>query len=323
MDKTQILSLIQEKIKEGIITSDDVQKVIHRDDTYKVHSSTAKNITNIFYVIGALIVIIGAVILTVQYWDEIGFAGRVLVTLGISLVTYLSALFMKESSQRVLSQVLFVISAVLAPIGVIVFFKELSIDFNSLQQTLSAFFLSLIFLSALWYTKRNILVLISITFATWGYYALLGHMFSMTSDLTKWATMILGVSYILIAQYYQYKTVAIDTTEHKEKKSVENIVYGIGTIAILAPSIFLGGIFDLLAIALIFASSYASVFVKSKAMLMCAALFLVVYIIKITSDYFVDSVGWPLSLMVIGFLIIGIGYGTLYLSRQYIPAKTI
>jgi hypothetical protein len=320
MDKTQILSLVQEKIKEGIITSDDLQKVMHEEQESK-QAHVTKNITNIFYIIGALIILIGAVILTVQNWDDIGFIGRVLVTFGISLATYLPSLFLRDSINRILSQVLFLVSAILAPIGIVVLFSEFDMNFGSLEQTLSAAALCLIFSIAFFYTKRNILVIISMFFATWGYYALLGHLFSMTSDLTKLATMIFGVSYILLARYYQDRLTAVDSAERKERRSVENILYGIGTIGILAPAIFIGGIFDLLAIALIFAAFYASVFVKSKAMLIFAAIFLITYVIKITSDYFVNSVGWPLALIVIGFLIIGIGYGTLYLNRRYLTNK--
>lgn len=320
MDKTQILSLLQEKIKEGIITPDDLQRVMHEEQESK-QAHVTRNITNIFYIIGALIILIGAIILTVQNWHDIGFAGRILVTFGISLATYLPSLFLRDSMNRILSQVLFLISAILAPIGIIVLFIEFDMKFGSLEQTLSALALCFVFSIAFLYTKRNILVIISMFFATWGYYALLGHLFSMTADLTKLATMILGVSYIFLARYYQERLASADSVERKERRSVENILYGIGTIGILAPSIFIGGIFDLFAIALIFAAFYASVFVKSKAMLIFAAIFLITYVIKITGEYFVDSVGWPLSLIVIGFLIIGIGYGTLYLNRKYLSNK--
>ena len=321
MDKTQLLSLIEEKIKEGIITPEEIEKYIH-PITEKKESSMAKNITNIFYVIGALIVIIGAVILTAQYWDEIGFMGRILVTLGIALVTYVSALFMKGSENRILSQVLFVIAGVLAPIGVLVFYREFDIEITSMVQTISAFALFAIFVTAFMYTKRNIVVLLSLGFATWGYYALLALLFPVDSELAKWATMILGITYLLVAYYYDVQMPTIDSSERKEKRSVKNILYGIGSVGVLAPAIFLDGAFDLLSIPILFSAFYASTYVKSKAMLLAAGLFLVIYIIKMTSEYFVDSISWPLALIVIGFLVIGVGYGTLYLNRKYISEKS-
>lgn len=317
MDKTQLLSLIQEKINEGVITPEEIQKSIHLEDTKKT-TFAVKNITNIFYVIGALIVVIGAVILTAQHWDDIGFVGRVLVTLGIAITTYVSALFMKGSEHRILSQVFFTMSAVLAPVGILVFVREFDMDFGSLEQTIVAFALGLIFITAFIQTKRNILVLLTLGFVSWGYYAMLALLFPISSEIAKCATMILGVMYLLIAYYYDMEKSTIDASERNEKRSVKNIMYGIGTIGVLAPAIFLDGVFDLLSIPLIFAAFYVSTYVKSKAMLLSAGLFLIIYLIKMTSEYFVDSISWPLALIAIGFLVIGVGYGTLYLNRKYI-----
>lgn len=40
------------------------------------------------------------------------------------------------------------------------------------------------------------------------------------------------------------------------------------------------------------------------------------YILKITSEYFADSLGWPLALMIAGFGMIGVGYLTVYIKRK-------
>lgn len=318
MEKQLLISLIQENIKSGTITVEEIEKILKlSDDTQKGNIFT-RNITNIFYIIGAVIVVIGAIILTAQYWDEIGLFGRLLVTLGISVVVYISALRMKGVEHRILSQVLFTISGVLMPLGVGVWLQEYKIEFDSLLQTLTAFSLFGIFLAAFLYTKRNILVLFNLAFATWGYFAIFAWLFDMNSDLAKWATMVLGIVYLCIAYYYDSQKSSNDSYEIKEKASVKNIIYGLGSIGVLAPSLFLGGLFDFLSIALIFGMFYLSTFVKSKATLLASALFLIIYIFKITSKYFADSVGWPIALILIGFLVIGVGYGTLYLNKKYI-----
>jgi hypothetical protein len=44
---------------------------------------------------------------------------------------------------------------------------------------------------------------------------------------------------------------------------------------------------------------------------------LVVYIFKITGEYFADSLGWPLALIVAGFAMIAIGSLFVRLNRKY------
>ena len=83
----------------------------------------------------------------------------------------------------------------------------------------------------------------------------------------------------------------------------------------------MGGIFDLITIALIFAAFYGSIYLKSRSMLTLAALFLMGHIVQLTARYFVNSIGWPVALIAVGFLIIAIGYGTLYLNKKFIATK--
>ena len=188
-----------------------------------------------------------------------------------------------------------------------------------------ALILCVLFGTALIVSKKNILVLITVGFATWAYYAILGNIFSnyYSSDLFKWASILLGASYICIAYGYQAILPATsDLRDAKERKRIQNVLYGFGTLAILGAGIFIGGIFDLFFIAFIFAAFYGSVYLKSRSMLTFAGLFLMAHIVKLTSTYFVDSVGWPIALIVIGFLVIGVGYMTFYINKNFISHKS-
>ena len=69
-------------------------------------------------------------------------------------------------------------------------------------------------------------------------------------------------------------------------------------------------------------SKDASIFFRSTTMILVSSGFLIAEIIKLTSRYFVNSIGWPLSLIVIGFLVIGVGYITFSLNKKYIQQKT-
>lgn len=324
MDKQQVIAFIERQLATGIITAADLSniltgsgQVMQAPPGAAPREENSKNLIHTFYGIGAVIALIGVGILVAQNWNEIGFGGRVVVTLGISLATYVLALIMRSPEKKTLSQVLFTISAALAPLGAYVLLEEASVDLSWSTQLLTATILAVVYGVALFISRRSILVLITIAFASWAYYALLFKVFENGwDDMLKWATMLLGASYVLIA--YGYGKSQPDALEDKEGRSVRNMLYGLGTLAILGGGIMIGEIFDLFYIALLFGAFYGSVYLKSGAMLILGAFFLMAHLIKLTSEYFVDSIGWPVSLIVMGFLVIGVGYMTFSLNKRFL-----
>jgi hypothetical protein len=326
MDKQQIISFITTQLEQGKISSDELVAIAHGarhpgSDSISAANpskniSASWNMINTLYGIGTIIGIIGVSILVGQHWTEIGFAGRIGVTLGISLISYIIAVFLSRSPQQMLSQTLFIISAVLAPLGVYVLLTKLDLTFSSLNQAAAALALFVIFAVAQYIARTNVLVVLLTAFGTWAYYSLLVYAFSFTfyqGDLFKWATIILGFAYILIAFGYGRKTV---TT------AAVNVLYGFGTLAILGAGISLGGIWDFVYILFIFAAFYGSVYVKSQSMLILGALFLMAHVLKLTYRFFLGSLGWPIALIISGFCIIVIGYLTLRVNQRYLGKRT-
>jgi hypothetical protein len=221
--------------------------------------------------------------------------------------------------------VLFAISAGLAPVGTYILLDQASIDFGWSAQLGTALVLFVIFCAAMFVNRINILFLISVAYATWAYYALVMKLFSgnllYLIDYVQWSIMFLGASYLFLAYGYQSVWQSQDRRDAKEKEAIQNLLYGLGTLAILGSAISMGGIFDLVLIALIFCAFYGSVYLRSRAMLLFGALFLMAHIIKLTSEYFVDSIGWPVALILVGFLIIGVGYATFYINKKFISTK--
>ena len=75
-------------------------------------------------------------------------------------------------------------------------------------------------------------------------------------------------------------------------------------------------------IGLNFGVLFLSVALKSRAMLVIGSLYLMGYILKITAEYFSDSLGWPISLVIAGFALIAVGYGTFRINQKYIKIDT-
>lgn len=58
--------------------------------------------------------------------------------------------------------------------------------------------------------------------------------------------------------------------------------------------------------------------IKSRIMLVLSAFAIIAYIAYFTAEYFADSLGWPISLILLGFVIIGIGFLSISLNRKYL-----
>lgn len=325
MDKNEILKNIELQISEGKISKEDLLNIANAEHVVVHHEDSSKKIINTFYIIGAIIAIIGVVILVAQNWFEIGFFGRLLVTLGISLGAYVVGILLNKKEQKNVSQVMFFISAILAPLSAYVLINKAGIKYSWLVGFNTSFVLLIIYSAAFWVSKKSILVFINFGLGAWVYLSLVSKIISSTNftDLSKWSIMILGLSYVLLTYAYQKSSLNSDASEHKEKNIIQNILYGLGTLGVLGAGITMDGNFDLIYIALIFAAFYMSIFLKSRSMLLFGAIFLIAHIIKLTSRYFVDSLGWPVALIFVGFFVIGVGYFSVYLSRKFISDKKL
>lgn len=313
MEKQEIISFIENQIAEGKISKQEVLSALSTDKK----TENSKNLINVFYIIGAIIALIGIIILIIQNWSDIGLFGRILVTLGISLSSYVAGYMIKDEEKNTLSQVLFTMSAILAPVGTGVLLYEADIEVTPLLISLLSLVWAGVYGAALWGTKKSVLIIYTIAFATVSLYSFASDLFSNlfnSNDLFKVLTIFVGISYLMIAY-------SLSEVSSREKRSVKNILYGLGTIAILGVGISLGGFFDLLMIAVIFGAFYASVYIKSRVVLILSALFLIAHIIKITGEYFANSMNWAMILILVGFVIIGIGYTTFYLNKKYISNK--
>lgn len=318
MEKQQLLAELKQQLQAGLITKSELAALTSTSGADA--DGAPHKMVNVLYTIGAIITIVGVIILIAQNWNEIGFVGRIAVTLGISLATFVAGFVLRAPHQNKLSQVMFFISAVLAPIGSLVLIDEADMTMSLTTHVVLALILTVVYGVAYWATRKNILVLVTVGFGSWAYYAVLAKTFEtnlFTTDILKWATIIAGIAYLLIAYTFANKNSA---EAHLENNAVAGILYAIGSFSILLAGITFGGFFDILYIAVLFAGFYGSIFLKSRGILVFSALFLIAHIGELTTEYFADSIGWPVALIFIGFVVIAVGYGTLWLNRKFIKA---
>ncbi len=333
MTNQELLRTIQESIRSGEITKADLQNLIGAPDlgagvTSAASVSAKRSATNslvskVLFGIGGLIAVVGVIILLGQNWEEIGFAGRIISTLGISLASYALAIssFRKEKNGE--SSAYFAVSAALAPAGFAVLLSEPwflpGVTGSAAHMFVSGISLA-VFASALWATRKSILHVISTAFATWFVYAFVSRMiqgsgftFSFLKDIFVYTSMILALGYLSYGSWLKSKFGLMRL--HK--------LYTFAAFALfLGSALFLSGVWNLLYAFVLVGAVALSINLRSTPALIVSALAIAVYLVKISAEYFSDSIGWALLLVLIGFLIIGLGYATYYLNKKYIHEET-
>jgi len=132
-----------------------------------------------------------------------------------------------------------------------------------------------------------------------------------SDDLYIYLTMAIGVSYLLLAHSFR----------DNWNKILLGALYFFGSLGILGAGfskVLDSGFWELFYFIAVFAGLYLSVYLKSRIILVLSTVFLIVHVSYLTGEYFADSLGWPISLILLGFVIIGLGYGSVNINKTYI-----
>lgn len=321
MDKQQILNMLRQAAAMNVITKGDVEGVFPTNvpagapvsaqaDSWRSHVG----VSNVLYYLGALVVAIGLIILVTQNWRDIQSATKILITLGCGIASYITAtLLVSNEKTKSVSIAFYLIATILIPIGFAVFVTENSIQLSGSKFGMLVSGVMLVLeLVPYFVFKRTFFVMLSVIFGTWFYYSVIAffmpnEIFQMM-NIWNYVTLALGIAYMLLAQTFK------NTSLSQVSKPLSNL----GIIAILGSTIMIGGIWDMVFPALLFGLIFLSIYIKSRPSLVLGAIFTVAYIIRITTKYFAQDTSWPVLLVLIGFVLIGVGYLTVYLNRKYI-----
>lgn len=281
-------------------------------------------IAEILYYIGGGIVFLGIAILLAQNWTTLGFGTKVLATLGAGIAAYIvGVLFSREEKTETVGSAFYLISALVMPIGLHVIFDNVGFDVGSpgYQSLISGILLTVYLLSYAVF-RKNVFTLFSVIFGTWFFFSFTSFLVGGNPYFNDWTFyeyrgLVAGLSYILLGYAFS----------KNERAPLSGFLYGFGIFGFLGFALALGGwgsnqnvFWELLFPGLVFATLFLSVHIKSKAFLTWGTIYLMLYILKITSEYFSSGLGWPLALVIAGLSMIGVGYMSLSLKKRYLSA---
>jgi hypothetical protein len=326
MNKEELLQGITLLARENQVSRDEV---IHAYDDGIVSvegaSVSAFNMAHIMYYLGGGIVVIGIGIFISQHWDELNTFTRILSTLGSGVLAYyLGMMFSKETTRATLGQAFHLIAAIVLPIGLFVTLDEMGTDvsgFMVMSVIYSALFA--VYLVSYRMFVKNLFAFFCIVFGTGLFFSVTGWIVSGSAifsevEFVSYQFLIIGLVYVLLGHSFIRNRLALLTT----------YLYPIGLLFFFGAALTLGGyapdqnvFWELIFPGLALGSVFLSLPLRSRAFLIIGSLALVGYIFKITGEYFADSFGWPLALILAGFSMIAVGSLFVRLNREYKALK--
>ena len=326
MNKNDIINGIKSLAASGQLERNEVLAAFdeakgHISSEKNESSSTLSRYSGILYYIGGGIVFLGLIFFIGELWSDLNTFMRIFITLGTGFATYImGVLFNQQHRLGSAGPAFFMISALLIPGGILVSLEEFNIriDEDKIQNIISgALFIT--YLASYILFKRFVLIIFTVLFGTWFYFSLTGMLLSNAILLPEWRFgyylfAALGLSYLFIGFSYQ----------ETEKDALVKILYLIGVNFFLGSLFALTGwkpsqdvLWELLYPGIVFGGLFVSALIHSKIILAFSAFYLAAYIIKITVEYFSDGLGWPITLILCGFILMGMGYGAIHLKRKY------
>jgi hypothetical protein len=292
------------------LTLDEISAALADGADFKAEKS-GSILSRLFGYIGGIFVFAGLAIYVGMRWDDLDSVGRIMLTLGTGFCAFVMALVcLTEARFERAATPLFLVAALLEPAGILVVLQEFS---RGGDPAYGLLFLHLVMTvqqgCAFFATQRTVLALTTILFAL-GFFTIAFDLLHIEHHLIG---LTVGLSLICIAW-------SLDTSRHK---SIAPLAYFFGSILFLSASydwirhtpgeiLFLG-----LACGTIFLSTLA----RSRTLLLVGTIALIGYIGNYMAEHFAHNLNGPLLLMVMGFMLIGIGALAVRINNKYIRQK--
>lgn len=326
-DQTKVnetLSDLSHLVRTGLVTREQVLDVLgdtRPQISQQPHPFQQRiNLQKILYYIGGFIVFLGIIFFIHQFWGTMSQVSKTILALGAAVSAYaLGYYFFANTQSKDFGHAFLIISAALFPLGVGTALDTVGISATkSGGVSVNSAVLFMIFFISYYSLRAAIFLPFSIMAASTLLFSFTNFLFKdvgVTPHFYEYRILILGVTYILFG-YYFFQT---------NRKFMTNLLYSFGLLMFLGASLSLQGFspkvnifWQLIYPFLLVLTFWGSIKLQSKAFLIMATLFTFGEIVKLTSEYFSKSIGWPVSLIVAGLIIMGIGYMSFELNKRFI-----
>jgi hypothetical protein len=329
LDKISLLKEISLSVARNEMTKQELLAAYEKGKTDVSNMSEAGffriDLSSILYYLGGAIVFLGISIFIGKNWSALNPISRLLVTLGVGVIAYFLAVYFTTTRRfERISHAFYLIAALILPLGIYTIFDNAGLDPVSYQnQAINALVLAATFYFSYWQFRKNVLLLFAILFSTWLYFDVVGWFYttmmnSKPEDFVTYSLLLAGIIYIATG-YMLVNTGA---------RVLTGFLYSFGIIGVLLAGICLTGwkpeqnhYWEVIFPFMTFASFIMSIKLESRSFLVFGTIFIIAYILKMADEYYTGGPMGPLLLVIIGLLLIAIGYGAVRLNNKYLSRR--
>ena len=294
--KEHAIKKIVALIKDNKITLEEIASAIGHQQI-EANKKDGFTLVRLFSYLGGIFILFGLSAYIAIDWGNLNSFSRIIITLGSGITSLILAIvLLSQNKKENYSTILIILSALLQATGLFVAVIEVStgggnilipamIIFGVLALQYGVLFLKL---------KRTTLLFFMIYFATASFVSM-ADLIDIPRNLIEF---IVGVS--LVALSY-----GIQRTPYN---SICEIGYFIGSISLLVMSFDLLRYtsFEISYIGITCFMLYVSTIVRSRSILATSTIAMFLYLAYFTKQHFLNSIGWPISLMLLGVIFFGI-----------------
>jgi hypothetical protein len=307
-DKEDALQDIVKLARHNNITLGEIQEALRATSAGKPPSSL---LSKLFGYFGGILVFAGICVFVGMQWDSMGKAAHVIITLGTGFVLFLMALAtLTDERYARAATPLFLASSLFQPTGILVMLKEYG---HGGDERYAILFMAGVMLiqhgATFWAKRRTIMAFTSITFGSI-FFATLFNLMEITPNLCG---TVFGASLMCIAY----------ALTHSRHAAIAAFWYLVGSLSLLL-SVFdavKDTSYEIVSLGITAFMIFLSTFVRSRTLLFVSTIAMLCYISYFTEEHFAHTLGWPISLIICGLALLGMGSFAMKLNNKYIKQK--
>jgi len=315
-DKTKVLDDIVAAARAHDISIDEFAAAYARQPEIEATVTPDEKsavLTRVLAYLGGTFVFAGLGVFIAMNWESMNFAARVVITLGSGIAAFILALIaVNDERYEKAATPLFLIAALLQPAGLLVIFEEYysGDQWDTIGLAISGV-MATQQLMTLAKTQRTTLLFTGIVFVT----AFLLIFFDKLGVDYDVAALVLGASILSLSA-------GLNGTKHDVITPFWYFVGSMwlfyGVFALIEDSAI-----EILFIAVASALVYVSTIVRSRTLLFVSTIAILSYIGYFSAKHFVESIGWPIALVLFGLLLIGMSAMAFRINKKYITAGLV
>lgn len=230
---------------------------------------------------------------------------RIILNLGFGFLTFLLGLYYQDKSSRTTTP-LFLVAAILEAGGLLTLLSQYT---SILMPTWGVLIVSLIlFLQhgiAFISTRLTVLAFITLI-CLYSFFLAIFELLGIPERL-KW--LVLSSSLLAVSSFIN----------HSKYQSIAGILFFISSLTLLSVTfdIVKDQPYEILYLGLACGLIYMAIIESSRVLLFMASLATLGYILYFSSQHFPHAVGWPITLIVIGLLLVGVSGVVIKLNKKY------